>query len=339
MGTLEIIILCIIVVLFIVILFLIFGFKQKKQTYLSYDQFLQSAVNLNEKIISLQKQIEFTFESDQKERSHLSRHLIELNKVQELLKEETSSLVHVLNGNIKQNGIWGEVILEKILENSGLIEGQNYLREGKGILSKGEDGQNLKPDVIIMLPDNKNFIIDAKFPINAYRGLITEDHNPTRDLIKKFEKSIRNHINELSSKSYQNSIDGNSPLYTIMFFPIEAIYSFIQIYCPDVIDYAWKKNILLTTPQSLMGILKNSYSIWKIYQSHENSQLIAEKAGALYDKFSTHYTDLKKIQEMFDKLSLTFDRSLKQVEEGRGNLVSKVEELRELGAKNTKNIN
>jgi DNA recombination protein RmuC len=253
------------------------------------------------------------------------KHVMEQTQRMEL---ETKDLTAALKGDVKAQGDWGEFILERALQISGMESGREYVLQGKGLGLKDHEGSSFKPDAIIHLPNNSHIVIDSKVSL---KSLHQEDY-------KELKKSLTSHIDGLSKKGYQKLEGMNSPDFVIMFMPLEAIMPVIFREFPELLEYAAKKNIVLATPISLLPILKTIVSLWRIDKQGENAEEIARKAGLLYDKFAGLYEDLQKTKDIIKRLGESHEASLNKLGEGRGNLLGKVEELRTLGAKTSKDI-
>ena len=254
------------------------------------------------------------------------KHVMELARRMEL---ETQDLTHALKGDVKAQGNWGEFILERSLEISGMERGREFVLQGEGLGLKDSDGNSFRPDAIIHLPNKSHIVIDSKVSLKSLQ----------EDNIKELKKSLTAHIDGLSKKGYQKLEGLNSPDFVIMFIPLEAVMPVIFKEFPEILEHAAKKNIVLATPISLLPILKTIVSLWRIDKQGENAAEIARKAGLLYDKFAGLYDDLQKTRDIIKRLGESHDASLNKLGEGKGNLLGKVEELRTLGAKTSKDIN
>lgn len=253
------------------------------------------------------------------------KHVMDLTRRMEL---ETKDLTQALKGDVKAQGDWGEYILERSLEISGLERGREFVLQGEGLGLKDSDGNSFRPDAIVHLPNKSHIVIDSKVSLKS----LHEENT------KELKKSLTAHIDGLSKKGYQKLEGLTSPDFVVMFIPLEAIMPILFREFPDILEYAAKKNIVLATPISLLPILKTIVSLWRVDKQGENADEIARKAGLLYDKFSGLYDDLQKTRDIIKRLGDTHDASLNKLAEGKGNLLGKVEELRTLGAKTSKEI-
>lgn len=253
------------------------------------------------------------------------KHVMEQTHRMEL---ETKDLTAALKGDVKAQGDWGEFILERALEVSGMEKGREYILQGEALGLKDDAGNSFRPDAIIHLPNKSHIIVDSKVSL---KSLYQED-------FKELKKSLTSHIDGLSKKGYQKLEGLNSPDFVIMFMPLEAIMPVIFREFPELLDYAAKKNIVLATPISLLPILKTIVSLWRIDKQGENAEEIARKAGLLYDKFAGLYEDLQKTKDIIKRLNDSHEASLNKLGDGRGNLLGRVEELKALGAKTSKEL-
>jgi DNA recombination protein RmuC len=253
------------------------------------------------------------------------KHMMELSSRMEL---ETKGLTNALKGDVKAQGDWGEFILERSLEISGMEKGREFTLQGEGMGLQDIDGNSFRPDAIINLPNKSHIVVDSKVSLKS----LNEKN------VKELKKSLTAHIDGLSKKGYQKLEGLSTPDFVMMFIPLESIMPIIFKEFPEILDYAAKKNIVLATPISLLPILKTIMSLWRIDKQGENAEEIARKAGLLYDKFSGLYEDLQKTKDIIKRLSESHDASLNKLGDGRGNLLGKVEELRTLGAKTSREI-
>jgi len=283
---------------------------------------------LKEKLDEYQKSVEEIHKKDIAQSAVLQTELKHMMDLGNRMQVETSSLTSALKGDVKAQGDWGEFILERSLEISGMERGREFVLQGEGMGLKDEDGNSFRPDAIIYLPNKSHIIVDSKVSLKSL-----EEGNS-----KELKKSLVAHIDGLSKKGYQKLEGLNSPDFVVMFIPLEAIMPVIFRDFPEILEYATKKNIILATPISILPILKTIVSLWRIDNQSENAEEIARKAGLLYDKFAGFFDDLQKTKDLIRKLSDSHDASLNKLGEGKGNLLGRVEELRTLGAKTSKEI-
>lgn len=294
---------------------------------------------LKENIKLFEEKVEKVYKAESDERNVLKGEIGKLMELNKQISEEANNLTKALKADTKKQGNWGEVILDRILEASGLIEGESYTKQGKGLNLVDEDGNRFQPDVIINLPDNKHIVIDSKVSLLAYEKLVNCDTEEEREsYIKQHILSIKGHINGLGGKNYQDLYGINSPDFVLLFVPIESSFVIAIQRDLELFEFAWNKKVVMVTPSTLLATLKTVASIWKQEQQTKNAIDIATKAGALYDKFVGFITDLKKIGDNLDRSKEAYNEAFGKLSAGSGNLVGRVEVLRKLGAKATKQI-
>ena len=256
-----------------------------------------------------------------------------------VLAEETHRLTRTLKGDVKKQGTWGELILQKVLESSGLRENIEYTLQGTGLGLSNEEGRRMQPDVIINLPDAKRVIIDSKMSYVHYDEYLNRTLEEEKaDSLKKLTLSLKEHVKELSEKNYSSAKNLENPDFVLLFVPIEAIFSLVIEKEPSLFEEAWKKSIIIVSPTNILAILRTIESIWKTERQNKNTQKIAEDAAALYDKFVDFLKDLESTQKHMQSAGDFFDKALLKLSSGRGNLIKKTEDLRKLGLKTKKQI-
>lgn len=291
---------------------------------------------LKEKIKEFEEKVDKTFKADSAERITLKAEIKSLVDMNKQISEEANNLTKALKGDTKKQGNWGEVILEKVLERSGLVKDQEYKTQ---VSTTNLDGRKIQPDVVVYLPDNKHIIIDSKVSLIAYELFVNAENEDDRDRAQKEHLiSMRNHIKNLSEKNYQTAKDINSPDFVLLFVPIESSFSIAIQADQDLFGYAWERHIVIVSPSTLLATLKTISSIWKQEKQTRNALEIAEQSGKLYDKFVGFVEDMQKIGERIAATQLIYDESMKKLSTGSGNLVKRVENIRKLGAKNTKQL-
>ena len=286
---------------------------------------------LKEKIQSFEKKVDETYDKELRDKISLREEVRKLTELNTKVSEEANNLTKALKGDVKKQGNWGEVILERVLERSGLTKGQEYEREE---VVEGNDANVQRPDVIIHLPDNKHIIIDSKVSLVAYERLMsaeTEEHRVA--YLKDHVNSLRSHVKLLSEKNYQNAQNLNTPDFVLMFLPIEASFSVAVQGDSDIFAYAWERKIVIVSPTTLLATLRTISSIWKQENQTKNAQEIARLSGALYDKFIGFAEDMVKIKANIDRTSNAYDDAMKKMKDGSGNIIRTAEKIKELGAK------
>jgi len=286
-----------------------------------------------EKLIEFETKIEQTKLEEAKGVSALETHIKLLAQNNQQICQEANNLTNALKGQVKTQGNWGEVILQKLLEISGLLENHHYTLQET---FKDSDNKILRPDVTIHMPGNRHLIIDSKVSLISYERYYNCEENNEQHL-KDFINSTKEHIKSLKSKYYQEIKTINTPDFVLMFIPIEGAFNLIFQQDSEIIDFAWRNKILFVGPSTLLTTLKTIELFWKQEKQTQNVIEIAEESGKLYDKFVGLLNDIENIKTCLDKTSEHFDNAKRKLD-GRGNLINQVEKLRTLGAKTSKFI-
>jgi len=291
---------------------------------------------LKEKIQLFEKKVEDTYEKGLKDQTDLKAELKKLHDLNLKISDEANNLTKALKGDVKKQGNWGEVILERILERSGLTEGREYMKQ-ESVFS--ENGQRFQPDVVIHLPDQKHIVVDSKVSLVAYERLVNVDNEKDRPaFIKEHLLSVRGHIKILSEKHYQHSPNFNSPDFVLLFIPIESSFSIAVQEDQELFTYAWDNKVVIVSPSTLLATLRTISSIWQQENQTRNAIEIARQSGALYDKFVAFISDMESIGKSLDSTRKTYDQAVNKLYVGSGNLVRRAENIRKLGAKTTKEL-
>ncbi len=291
---------------------------------------------LKEKIQVFEKKVEDTYEKGLKDQVDLKAELKKLHDLNMKISDEANSLTKALKGDVKKQGNWGEVILERILERSGLTEGREY-RKQESVLS--ESGQRFQPDVVIHLPDQKHIVVDSKVSLVAYERLVNSDSEQARaGFVKEHLQSVRSHIKILSEKHYQHSQGFNSPDFVLLFVPIESSFSIAVQEDADLFSYAWDNKVVIVSPSTLLATLRTIASLWQQENQTRNALEIARQSGALYDKFVSFIADMESIGKGLESTRKIYDQASNKLYSGSGNLVKRAETIRKLGAKTTKEL-
>ena len=314
----------------------IFEEKTKKfteQNRVNLDEVLKP---LSEKIKDFEKKVEDTYEKGLKDQTALQVELKKLHELNYKISEEAHNLTVALKGDVKKQGSWGEVVLERILESSGLQKGREYELQ---VAISGHDGSRQILDALVNLPDKKNIIIDSKVSLNAYDHFVnTDDADDKKRWIREHIKSIRNHVKELSLKKYQTSFSINAPEYVLMFIPIEASFSVAVSEDREIFNEAWTNKIVIVSPSTLIATLMTVASIWKQENQTRNALEIARQGGNLYDKFEGLLQDLIQLGKKLDDAREYYRGSMNKLHSGKGNLIHRIETLRSLGATPSKSL-
>ena len=289
-----------------------------------------------EKLEQFGKNVQETHEKGQREIIELKSEVNKLVEQNENLKNEANQLTKALRGDVKMQGNWGEMVLEKLLERTGLTKGREYTVQES---VTNEDGKRYQPDVVLHLPDEKNIIIDSKVSLVAYERFVNaESVEDQSKALKDHLISIKNHIKNLSEKNYQN-LYGVSLDFVILFVPIEGAYSVALQAEPGLYQEAFDKNIAMVSATSLWSTLRTVGTLWRQERQNANVQEIIRQASDLYDKFVGFSEELVKVGNQMDTAKRSYENSMKILSEGKGNLVRRTENLRVLGLKNSKSVN
>ena len=289
-----------------------------------------------EKLEQFGKNVQETHEKGQKERIELKSEVNKLVEQNENLKNEANQLTKALRGDVKMQGNWGEMVLEKLLERTGLTKGREYTVQES---VTNEEGKRYQPDVVLHLPDEKNIIIDSKVSLVAYERFVNaESVEDQSKALKDHLISVKNHIKGLSEKNYQN-LYGVSLDFVILFVPIEGAYSVALQAEPGLYQEAFDKNIAMVSATSLWSTLRTVGTLWRQERQNANVQEIIRQASDLYDKFVGFSEELVKVGNQMDTAKRSYENSMKILSEGKGNLVRRTENLRVLGLKNSKTVN
>jgi DNA recombination protein RmuC len=259
--------------------------------------------------------------------------------INEKMTSETESLTNALTSNVKVQGSWGEMVLERILEESGLEKGREYTLQGEGLGLKSAEGARQMPDVVINLPEAKHIVIDSKVSLTSFReyqNASTEDQRAAA--AKAFILSTEKHIKDLAGKNYQNAYGLQSLDFVMMFMPIEAAYFLLLSAREDILRQAWEKGISIVSPSNLFPNLKTIGYLWRLQKQNDNAEEIARLGGSVYDKVSGFLGDMQSVGKSLVKAQDTHREAVKKLSEGNGNVMRQAEKLRELGAKTNKSL-
>jgi len=291
---------------------------------------------LQTQITEFKKQVADTYNSESQERAVLRNEINSLKELNEKISKDAINLTNALKGENKQQGVWGEMVLEHVLEASGLRKGYEFERE---VSLRTDDNDLLRPDVIVHLPDNRDLIIDAKTSLLAYERYVNaEDESAKAEYLAAHLESIRLHVEGLSRKNYERLKEVNTLDFIFMFMPIEGALAVALEHDSSIYDNAFKKKILLVGPTTLLVAMRAVENVWKYERQNQNAQEIARRAGAMYDKFVGFTEDLMKISKQIDAIQGSFSAAKNKLSDGKGNLVRQVQQLKELGAQTSKKI-
>jgi len=314
----------------------IFEEKSKKFTEQNKTNIHDLLNPLKEKIGEFQKKVEDSNKEGAERNASLVTQIKHLSDLNKQITKEAENLTKALKGDSKAQGNWGEVILERILEKSGLEKGREYETQ---VSETGDDGKRYQPDVVIRLPDNKHVIVDSKVSLTAYERFVNEENEADKLVqLKLHINSIKTHVKGLSEKSYQNLYGLDGLDFVLLFIPIEPAFTLAVQHDQDLFNDAYSRNIVIVSPTTLIATLRTIASIWKQEYQNKNAIEIARQGGALYDKFQSFTEDLISIGKHLNGTQKAYQESMKKLSEGSGNLVKRAEGLKKLGAKASKQM-
>jgi DNA recombination protein RmuC len=293
---------------------------------------------LNEKILHFEQKVEQTHKESIDYHAALRQQIIGLKELNNQMSKETLNLTKALKGDSKTQGNWGELVLERVLEKSGLEKGREYEME-KSFAVDEESRQRLRPDVIIHLPDGKKMIIDSKVSLTHYEQYINADDDSEKEIfLKQHIQSLNRHVEQLSAKRYEELYQIESPDFVLLFVPIEPAFAVAINNDNQLYNKAFEKNIVIVTPSTLLATLRTIDSMWNNEKQQQNAIEIARQAGALYDKFAGLIEDLMQVGKRMDDAKKEYGNAMNKLVEGKGNLINRVENLKQLGIKSQKNL-
>ena len=314
----------------------IFDDKQTKFSQQSKEALENTLNPLRRDLGEFRQQVSNAYEKENADRNKLAGQISELQKQTLQISADAVSLANALRGDNKQQGNWGEFVLEKLLEDAGLTKGREYETQ---VALKDEQGQRRNPDIIVHLPEGRDIIIDAKVSLNDYERYFDAEDDATRQqCLTQHLSSLRSHIKSLSVKDYEKLEGVNSLDFVLIFVPVESAFMLALDSDPDMMKEAYDRGIILVSPSTLMATLRTIKNLWRYADQNRNAQLIADKAGALYDQFALHVEALEDIGKHLDRSKDAWDTAHKRLSSGRGNLVRRTEELKQLGAQTKKSL-
>lgn len=291
---------------------------------------------LKDNIAEFKQQVREAYSLEMRDKAGLREQLKLLTEQNARISDEANNLTKALKGDVKQQGNWGEIVLERVLEMSGLHIGREFEREA---VSKDDNDANKRPDVIVHLPDNKHVVIDSKVSLVAYDRLVNAPDNAAYETALKDQvSSLKKHVNELAAKNYPNLPGLNAPDFVLMFVPIEAMFSVAVDADKNLFAYAWEKKIVIVSPTTLLATLRTIASIWQQENQTKNAFEIARLGGVLYDKMVGFIDDFQKIKRSLDAADKAYNDALGKMSTGKGNMLNTATRIKELGAKAGKTI-
>ncbi len=297
---------------------------------------IRSILNpLQDKILQFEKKVEESRKENYGIHQALKEQLGQLQHQNLKITQEAENLTKALKGDSKMQGNWGELVLERVLEKSGLKKDHEYTVQQSFTL---EEGNRVLPDVIIHLPDGKKMVVDSKVSLTFYERYVNGEEELKERHLKEHVNSLKRHIDQLSSKRYEDLYSMESPDFVLMFIPIEPAFSVALNTDNQLYNMAFEKNIVIVTPSTLLATLRTIDSMWNNEKQQRNAIEIARQAGALYDKFEGFVTDLTKVGKRMDEAKSEYKGAMNKLVEGRGNIVSSIEKLKRMGARTKKSI-
>ena len=276
------------------------------------------------------KKVDQVYITDAKDRASLLTEVRNLQRASEKVNEETENLTRALKGDTRIQGNWGELVLERVLEESGLRKDHEYVLQHS---FRNAAGDIKRPDVIIRLPEDKDVVVDAKVSLVAYETAVSSDDDAAREVaIKRHVQSVRAHVKKLSDQSYDQLPGVRSLDFVLLFVPVESAFTLAMEKDPSLFTEAFEKRLVIVSPTTLMMTLRIIDNVWRYEKQNKNAQEIARRAGALYDKLRVVLEDMDQLGRNLDQASRSYDSAYTRLAKGRGNLVRQVEQFRELGA-------
>ncbi|MEZ2415678.1 DNA recombination protein RmuC [Muriicola sp. E247] len=290
---------------------------------------------LQEKILLFEKKVEESQKENISIHSALREQLLNLQNQNLKITKEAENLTKALKGDSKMQGNWGELVLERVLEKSGLEKDREYTVQQS---FTRKDGSRVLPDVVINLPDSKKMVIDSKVSLTDYERFVNAEEEEQEKYLKDHITSLKKHVEQLSAKKYEDLYDMESPDFVLMFVPIETAFSAAINKDSSLYNNAFDKNIVIVTPSTLLATLRTIDTMWNNEKQQRNAIEIARQAGALYDKFEGFVTDLTKVGKKMDEAKNEYRGAMNKLVEGRGNIITSIQKLKKMGAKAKKSL-
>jgi DNA recombination protein RmuC len=314
----------------------IFDEKSTKMTAQNSQQLEGILKPLRDKLQDFEKKVEDTYVNEQKDRSHLKGEISKLLELNQTMSKDAQNLTMALKGENKTQGNWGEMILENILERSGLRKGEEFFTQET---VRDVDGKMLRPDVIVKLPEGKHLIVDSKMTLIAYEASVSANTEAEKEKFANAHvDSLKRHISDLSNQKYHLAEKIISPDFVMLFMPLEPAFAMAFKLKPELFEQAWDKNVAIVSPTTLLTTLRTVASLWKQERQQMNALEIAKRGGELYDKFAGIVKDLETVGTRLSSAKEAHEDVMKKMSSGRGNLLLQVEKLKELGAKAEKSL-
>lgn len=291
---------------------------------------------LRQQLTDFRQRVDTVYKTESDDRAALKAQIEQLRQLNTAITDEAHALTTALKGQSQARGAWGELILERLLDSAGLIKGENYLTQES---LTTDDGRRLRPDVILRLPDERHLVIDSKVSLIAYERAANAAEDTTRAAAAaEHARAVRTHIEQLASKKYEDTGKLFTPDYVLMFVPLEPAFTLALETDRGLYEWAFDRRVILCTAPTLLVTLKTIATLWKQDRQSKNVQAIADRGGALYDKFAGLFADLEAIGQQLTKTRESYDAAMNKLGTGRGNLLNQVEDLKRLGAKAKKSL-
>ncbi len=290
---------------------------------------------LQSRLSEFEQRIFEIYDKESRERLLLQREIQQLASLNQQMSQETQNLTRALKGENKTQGDWGEMILKKLLEGCGLKEGREFATQAQ---LNGQEGETLRPDVIIFLPESRHLIIDSKVSLVAYERWLSAAEDQKSQHLHSHLQSVTNHIKGLHKKAYHRIPALNSPDFVLLFMPIEAAFHLAVRAHPELFSFAWRHKVIPVSPGSLLATLKTVASIWRLENQNQHAQEIARQGGLLYDKLVQFVDEVEKIGKQLQHSHQTYEQAMRKLRDGKGSLITRAERLRELGVETKKEI-
>ena len=314
----------------------LFDEKSKKFTAHNKEQVEGLLTPLRRQITDFRERVDNVHKDDSADRASLKTQIEQLRLLNTRITDEAQQLTRALKGQAQARGAWGELVLERLLQSSGLRAGEDYVTQESHTT---DSGSRVRPDVIVRLPDNRHLVIDSKVSLVAYEQAVNaSDPGDRQSALKTHAAAVRRHVEELSGKQYEDLGELNSPDYVLMFVPLEPAFAAALETDVALYEWAFDRRVILVTSPTLLVTLKTVASLWKQDRQTKNALEIAKRGGLLYDKFVGFYQDLETVGKHLDQTQKSYGNALGKLREGRGNLLSQVDELRDLGVKTKKSL-
>jgi len=291
---------------------------------------------LGDRLRTFEQKVDETYDKESKQRFSLEREIKSLLELNTRISADANRLTSALKGDNKTQGTWGEVILERVLEKSGLEKGREYDVQ---VSLKDDDGRRSQPDVVVHLPEQKDVVIDSKVALTAYQAYYNASEDSQREqFLKQHIASIRSHIRNLAGKNYQELPGLRTLDYVLLFLPVEAAFTLAVQHDDNLFTEAFERNIILVGPSTLLATLRTIQNIWRYEYQNKHALEIARQAGQLYDKFAAFAGDLEKIGDRIGQTQKAWDDAHNKLRSGKGNLISRAERLKALGVRASKSL-